>query len=245
MILIVGNNKDDILYFETRINDKKEEMVFNKYRVAIGTISNQPVMLLCEVYTNVLSGSLVSYIIEKYFVLFVIKIGKCFTLSKTLNVGNIVVSKKVIGGDIDVCDIQGLKIGQIPHFPSSYAINNDLLNLVNSSISKVTRQQAHLVTYISSNKHFSDPEDLKPYIHEDMILGESLDETVFDSELFGIAMVCYLYGIPFVSLNVVFGRVGDGFSSANYIKLLKQYGNLGNAIVNIIGEVGSKEVLRN
>jgi len=245
MILIVGNNKDDILYFETRINDKREEMIFNKYRVVIGNISNQPVMLLSDVYTNVLSSALVSYVIEKYFVLFVIKIGKCFTLSKTLKVGNIVISKKVIASDIDVSDIQGLKVGQVPNFPSFYTINNDLLNLVNASISKVSKQQAYETTYISSNKHFADPNDLKPFIHENMIFGEQINDVVFDSELYGIAMVCYLYGIPFISLDVVFGKVGDGFSSNNYVKLLKQYGNLGNSVVNIIGEVGSKEVLRN
>jgi len=245
MILIVGNNKDDILYFETRINDKREEKIFNKYRVVIGNISSQPVMLLSEIYTNVMSAALLSYVIEKYFVLFVIKIGKCLTLSKTLDVGNIVISRKVYACDVDVSDIQGVKIGQLPNFPTSYTINNDLLNLVTSSISKVAKQQAYLTTYISSNKHFTDINDLKPFIHDDLIFGQSIDETVFDSELYGIAMVCYLFGIPFISINVVYGHVGDEFSSNNYIKLLKQYGNLGNSVANIIGEVGSKEVLRN
>lgn len=245
MILLVGNNKDDLLYFETRINDKKEELIFDKYRVVFGTISNQQVMLLSEVYTNILSSALITYVINKYFVLFVIKIGKCFTLSPALKVGNIVVSRKIIASDVDVCDLQGVKLGQVPHFPSSYNVNNDLLKLALSSISKVTRQQAYSACYISSNKHFTSPDDLSHLIVNDAILGEPLRDSVFDSEMYGIALVCHLHGIPYISLDVVFGHVGDGFSSNNYVKLLHQYCNLGNAVVNIIGEVGSKEVLRN
>lgn len=244
MILILGNNKDDLLYFETRLNDKKTEKIFNKYKVTIGNISNQTVILLHDVYTNILSATLVSYIIEKYYVLFVIKIGKCHTLSSNFHPGDVVISKKVMAMDIDVCDISGTSLGQIPSFNKNFDANPDLIKLVSASFSKCAKLQTYTPTFISSNKHFASVDMLKPYIHDDMIFDQNLKDVVFDSELYGIALSCQLFGIPFIGINVVLGQVGAEFSTNNYIKVLRQYVNVGKSVVNIIGEMGSKEVLR-
>lgn len=244
MILILGNNKDDLLYFETRLNDKKVEKIFNKYKVTIGNISNQSVILLHDVYTNTLSATLVSYLIEKYYVLFVIKVGKCHTISPTLNPGDVVLSKKIMAMDIDVCDISGTSLGQIPSFPKNFETNVDLLKLASSSFSKCSKVQTYSLTFMSSNKHFSSIDMLKNYVHDDMIFNQNIKDVVFDSELYGVALACNLHGIPFIGINVVLGKVGADFSTNNYIKVLRQYVNVGKSVVNIIGEMGSKEVLR-
>lgn len=244
MILIVGNNHDDILYYETRLTDKKEEMVFNKYKVVTGTISNQSIVLVDNIYTNIISSAIVSYLIEKYYILFVIKIGKCYTLSKEFKVGDVVLSKKVVASDVNVSDIQGNKLGQIPGLSTCFYSNTDLQNMITSSFTKTSFVQPNLCTVISSNTHYTNAEQLKFYINEDKIFNEDINNVIFDSELYGIGVACELHDIPFISLNVVVSRFEEKFSTTNYIKVLKQYGNVGKAICNTISELGSREVLR-
>ena len=67
MIMIIGSQHDDILYFESVITNKREELVMGKFKVTIGTIFNQAVMLVDQVKTNYLSSALTLYLIEKYF----------------------------------------------------------------------------------------------------------------------------------------------------------------------------------
>ena len=78
MIMIVGSQHDDILYFESVITNKREETVLGKFKVTIGTIFNQAVLLVDQMKTNYLSSALTLYLIEKYFVILVIKIYSYF-----------------------------------------------------------------------------------------------------------------------------------------------------------------------
>ena len=71
MIMIVGGQHDDILYFESIISNKKEETVLGRYKVTIGTIFNQAVILVDSAKTNYLSSALTLYLVEKYFVILV------------------------------------------------------------------------------------------------------------------------------------------------------------------------------
>ena len=52
MILIVGSNRDDVLYFQSSLKDVKEEIILNKYRAFTGTIFNQNIIVLQDVYTS-------------------------------------------------------------------------------------------------------------------------------------------------------------------------------------------------
>ena len=51
MILIVGSEHDDVLYFRSILKDAKEEVILNKYRALTGTILNQSVMVLQDIFT--------------------------------------------------------------------------------------------------------------------------------------------------------------------------------------------------
>ena len=72
MIMILGSVHDDVLYFESVMTDRREEVVMNNYKVQIGKIFNQEVLLVYDVYTSYISAMLTNYLIEKYllFLLF-------------------------------------------------------------------------------------------------------------------------------------------------------------------------------
>ena len=66
MIMIIGSQHDDILYFESIMSNKRTETVLDKYTVTIGTIFNQSVVLVDQVKTNYISSILTLHLIEKY-----------------------------------------------------------------------------------------------------------------------------------------------------------------------------------
>ena len=65
MFLIVGNSHDDILFYETSLKNIREEIILNRYKALIGTINNQEVMLIHDIYTSYIASSILSYIIDK------------------------------------------------------------------------------------------------------------------------------------------------------------------------------------
>ena len=64
MIAVVGSSHDDILYFESIMMDKRKEMLFNRFEIVIGTIFNQEVLLMSNLYSSVLSAALINHILE-------------------------------------------------------------------------------------------------------------------------------------------------------------------------------------
>jgi len=244
MILIIGNNHDDILYFETRLTNKVTDRIFNKYSVISGTLANQKVVLIDGVYTNILSSAIVSYIIQKYYILFVLKIGKVNTLSNKFKAGDVLVGRRVIATDVNVTDIQGTKLGQIPGLNTSFSCSADLVNMILNSFIKCTFLQANQCNVLSSSYRYTSKDQLSNLVYEDRIFNEPINEVVFDSEAYGVAVACALHDIPFATINVVLSKVGESFKTENYVKVLKQYSVVGKALCNTISELGSNEVLR-
>lgn len=244
MILIVGNNRDDLLYFETIMNNKKEVKILGKYSSIEGTISNQPVILIRDVYTNVVSSMVCSYLIEKHYVLFILKIGKVTTISKKYRDGDIVLSRKIIGLDVDITDVKGVKLGQIPNYPDSYSTINEIRLMLLNSFSKRSQSIIRDCVFCSSNTRYSSLKQLEPYMTYEKLISDDADSVVFDSESFGIAVAATTHDIPVVSIGVVLNHVGNDFKPESYIKVLEQYSDIGKAVCNLIGEVGSSDVMR-
>lgn len=244
MILIVGNNKDDLLYFETIISNKKEEVLFDRFPVIFGTISNQSVVLLRGVYTNELSSMISSYLIEKYYVLFVLKIGKVGTLSKAIKNGDVIISTKIKSTAIDVTDLQGIRLGQVPSLDEEFDTKNDIYSTIVNAFSKRTDIMVRDTVVLSSSVHYTDRKQLETLVYDNRIFNENVDSVVFDSESFGLATACAIHEIPYVLVGVVVNHIGEEFDTRNYINCLKQYSSVGKAVVSAICDISSNEVLR-
>ena len=116
MIMIMGSQHDDILYFESVMTNKKEETVLGKFKVTTGTIFNQAVLVVDGIKTNYLSSALTLYLVEKYFVILVLVVGRCISFSEDIKPLEIAISKNVIAGDVDQVNEENVKMGQIPGF---------------------------------------------------------------------------------------------------------------------------------
>ena len=243
MILIMGSSHDDIVYFESIIKNKKEEIILNKYKATVGTIFNQAVMLLADVYTSYLSSVLATYIIDKYFVLLVFVVGKCQGGSKDLKLGDIAISRRIVFGDVNQTNIGSTQLCQIPNLPRVYDVQQDVLQTLETALSNRTYARFVEANYVSSNVFYKNEEELK-YIKEgDNVLGFT-ESIVYDSESGGIALAGLLSNIPVIVIKAVGSFVGKKSTTDDYLLVLKQYASIGRAVVSTIGEFSRNDVVR-
>ena len=157
MIMIIGSQHDDILYFESVITNKKEELIMGKFKVTIGTIFNQAVMLVDQVKTNYLSSALTLYLIEKYFVILVLVVGRCIAYSKDLKPLDIVISKHVVLGDVDQVNEDNVKYGQVPGFEQVFDASEDVVSYLESAFEKRTFSVYKEANFISTSVDYHKP----------------------------------------------------------------------------------------
>lgn len=244
MILIVGANHDDVLYYETLARDPKEEIILGKYHAVSGMIFNQSVLILKDVYTSYLSAALCMHIIDKFHVIMVFCVGKCRSLSENLRCGDIVLSKKVVFADVDMIDaVKGTKLGQIPGFPNAFYTDPNLLSILSNSLERLGKTRTFESTILTSSVYTLDYSMIERFKETDEIKGEG-GEIVVDSDTAGVALAAHLLDVPFISAKIIESKSGEEPSVDTYLRVLKQYSTVGKAIVSSIGEIGRNDVLR-
>lgn len=244
MILIVGSNHDDVIYFQSALKDIKEEVILNKYHAYIGTILNQNVMVLQDIYTSYVSSAVITHIIEKYFVLMIFCVGTCYSQNKDLKVGNIVISEMVTFGDVDqIKMLKGTDLGQIPGYPQLFYGNKELIKNIGEALNSFGGHNYTLCTFMNSSYYRADQKLIEELSLEDSIADKNKN-IVLDGITAGVALAAHLYDIPFVSVKVIEEQAGNKTSIDNYIKVLEEYSIIGKAITVCIGEISRNDVLR-
>ena len=69
------------------------------------------------------------------------------------------------------------------------------------------------------------------------------NHVVFDNNTGGIALGCNLSKVPFVSVKVVERYLDDQNNINTYLKAMKEYVNVGKAIVTCVGDIGRNEII--
>ena len=239
MIAIIGSNHDDILYFESVVANKHSETILKRYQVTTGTIFNQEVLLVYGINTSILSGAIVSYILNKYYLDLMIVVGRCLSLNKKLPVGEIVVSENVINIDVNQVHDNDVVIGQIPSLPQIFKVQKDVISYIEEGLTKHSFKYARKATFLSSN-------DISNFALEKIKDNETIykaDSSVVDSTSGGVAVNSELYGVPFVSVKVVERVIGEDWDVEHYLTVLDRYIDMDKAIVSAIGDIGRNDVL--
>lgn len=244
MILIVGSNHDDVIYFQSALKDVKEEVILNKYRAYTGTLLNQSVMVLQDVYTSYVSSALLTHIIEKYYVLMVYCVGTCQAQNRELKVGDIAISEYATFGDVDqIKMIKGTGLGQIPGYPQLFHSHKELIRNMEEALNAVGSSSYTLCTFMNSSYYRRDNDLIEELSLQDSIANKNKN-TVVDGITTGIALACHLFDIPFISVKVIEGQAGEKTSVEDYMKVLEQYAVIGKSVIACIGEISRNDVLR-
>lgn len=242
MIMILGSTHDDILYFESVMVNKKEEMILNKYPVQIGTIFNQEVILVYDLFTSYESSLISSYIIEKYFVILIFVVGKCVAFSDNLSGGDIAVSRRVLIGDVNQIQEANVKLGQIPKFPHSFESDPEIIKYLSTSIEKRSFVKYSLCAFISTNVILDTTEKIKNIEMGGYVLGHNRN-IVCDCTSGGVALACDIHKVPFIVIKVIERKINQKNSTDSYLKVLKHYSDVGKAIVTCIGDIGRNDII--
>ena len=242
MILIIGSQHDDILYFESVMSNKKQEIVLGKYPVTIGTIFNQGVVLVDQVKTNYVSSALVLHLIEKYFIFLIFNVGRCVAFTNDLKPLDIVVSKRVIAGDVDQVNEDNVKYGQIPGFEQVFVCQDDIIGYLGDAFEKRTYSTIKIANFVSTSVDYHRPDQVNHLKEGEHLLGFT-NNIVFDSNSAGIALAADLKKVAFISVKVI-ERYMDGKKDIqSYLKSLKEYTSIGKAVVTCIGDISHSEVI--
>ena len=240
MIAIVGTNHDDILYFETSMANKREEVFLKKYKMTIGTIFNQEVLIMHGLNTSILSSAVVGAICSKYYIDLIIAVGRCFAMNKGLKIGDIIIAEKVINIDVDQIDDNDVRIGQIPSLPQEFRVQSDVIGYIEDGLNKRAFTTGKRVSVLSSNDLSN---NTLRRIRENVVSIFDLNKTVVDSISGGVAVAGHLYNVPFVSVKVVEKIVGEKWNIDNYLKVLDSYVGADKAIISAIGDIGRNDVI--
>ena len=244
MIVIIGNTHDDVLYFESKLRNKKEETILNKFPYITGTIFSQKVCVIYGGYTNYISASIVSSILAKNYVELVINVGRCTSCDDETKTGNIIVSNQTYLGEVNQIGIENAILGQVPTCPQFYPTDSYVLELMIDSINKVVKNVTFKpATIISIEKIVHYKKDIEGISSASGIVFGNNKGLVIDSSTGGIALSCYLNNIPYISVEVVDGKLDETITIDGYIDVLKRYSDIGKSITTFIGEISRKEIV--
>ena len=223
MILLVGSHHDDVLYFESKLRNKKEELIFDKFPFVTGTMFSQNIGILYGGYTNYINTLLVEHIISKNYIVLVINVGKCVAISDDYARGDMAICRRVYLGEVNQLGVENSSLGQIPKLPQFFASDPYVLDLITKSFDRIsTIDNAPVSNFISMEKNVENMEELQGISIDGVFFGSNKN-IVLDNSAGGISLACYLNDIPFIAAKVIEHKIGEKTTIDSYVKLLKRY----------------------
>jgi adenosylhomocysteine nucleosidase len=241
MILVIATSKDDVLYLESKMRNKKYEKFTDKCIYFTGIIVGQEICVAYGISTNYMSSVLATYLIEKYNAPVVINVGMARSFTSDLKIGDVFISRDICIADVNLANCERVKLSEIPNMPEMFIGDIYLVNLLNNVGTKFFNTNLKSGTLISSNNYYESIDDLIKLNISDgtEVLGKTKN-LALDTEAGGIAVACNLLKVPFVSVKIIQYNIhNDVFSKDNMIKALKMYPSVGKLVTAIIAEISS------
>lgn len=118
--------------FEKESLTKIENSVFELYR---GNLNSEEVLVGCCGIGKVNAASFTQFVLNHFIIDEIIVIGAAGALNQNLKIGDVVVAKDFVYGDVDVCAF-GYKFGQMAQMPEKYIAKEvDITKLQNPDFS--------------------------------------------------------------------------------------------------------------
>ncbi len=241
MIVIVGSTHDDVLYFDSVLSNKREEIILNRYQISIGTIFNQEVIVTYGLFSSILSSAVLTHILDKYYVDLVICVGKCISISDHIKSGDMVISTKIIDTNVDLSLYTDVVLGQYPGFSREFEVQRDITEYLTFGANRRSYVTTHRATILTSDNM---SKDMMNYLskHKDLF-GLKNDSLVIDHNSSGVALAATLKDVPFISIKIVENKFNEVNTIETYYKVLDRYIDLGKAVISTINDIGRNDIL--
>ena len=241
MIVIVGDTHDDILYFETVLANKKEVEILERYKISIGTIFSQEVIVVDGMNSSILTSAVLTHILDNYYVDLVFVVGKCLAVAESVKSSNVALASNVIDANVDLSMFKDVGMAQIPGFHREFPVQEDIYGYFAEAIEK-----RPAIDYIKSSFLSTDnmSQDMVTYLKENKTIFFKNDEYfVIDHNSAGVAVACTLKSVPFVIAKVIETRLDQSGNLKTYSNVLSRYIDLGKAVITTINNIGRSDIL--
>lgn len=241
MIVIIGETHDDVLYFDSVLANRREEVLLKRFKVSIGTIFSQEVLIVHDLCTSIISSALVLYVLEKYYVDLVISVGRCMSVSKNVKNGDIVVSKKVIDVNVDLSMFNDVAMAQIPGYDRDFDVQDDILSYVSQGLERRITVNFHHAVFLSTDNMSKQITD--SLIERRSIFAMDNENIVIDHNSAGVAVACKIKNVPFVVAKVAENDISQANNLETYSEVLSRYIDLGKAVISTINNISRSDIL--
>ena len=241
MIIIVGDTYDDVLYFDTVLANKKEKVILNRFKISVGTIFSQEVIVVRDMATSVLTSAVLCHLLDNYYVDLVIGVGKCLSVSPELKAGNIALSSNVIDANVDLSIFKDIGMAQIPGFSREFSVQDDIFGYLAENLDKRPGIDYYRASFLSTDNM---SRDMLKFLKDNKTLFFKNDERfVIDHNSAGLAVACTLKDVPFIVCKVVETGFDQSQNLASYSKVLGRYIDLGKGVIETINNIGRSDIL--
>ena len=241
MIVIVGETHDDILYFDSVLANRREETLLNRYKISVGTIFSQDVLIVHELYTSILSSAVLMSVLREYYVDLVISVGRCMIVSDEIKNGDIVVSSKIIDANVDMTMFNDVAMGQIPGFDRDFLVQSDIINYLSQGLNRRTTVDFHHAIFLSTDNMSKQMSDFLKERKSIFALENEL--LVIDQNSSGVAVASHLADVPFIVIKVAENNLSVANNIESYSLVLSRYIDLGKAVISTINDIGRSDIL--
>lgn len=213
MIGIIGAMEEEVAEI-IKLMTIQDEKQYQDYHFYEGIMNDKEVVVLQGGIGKVNAAIATTLLFTYYDIDYVINIGSAGGVRSEQNVGDVVISSKVVHHDVDVTAFQR-KMGEVPGMPLFFEADHDLLMKV-QDILKLQNILSHVGLIASGDQFVSQASQvtkIKDYFPETMCV---------EMEAAAIAQVCHVYSKKFIitrSLSDVFNK---GESSVQFDEYLKK-----------------------
>lgn len=241
MILILGSNEDDILYFVNRMTVTNVEEIAHRTKVYVGEFSRQQVVVSYSGNTMMMASLMAGILMEKYHPYLVVNVGHAHSVSNKIRQGDLFLAERIYLGQVDMSPLSSkLKFGQVPGATLFTHSEDMCLNIIEMHNNREANKKIVRGFILSCNLLSTNLEEARDMINNKY---QALDEIIaVDSEVGGISIACQFYDIPLVCLKAITYEIGNKAQFISRERIgVEMTPIIGNLIGHLFLELASQE----
>lgn len=213
MIGIIGAMEQEVNALKELMRVRKSNTIHG-YIYYCGTISDKDVVLVQGGIGKVNATISTTLLLTNYDIDFVINIGSAGGLKSFQNVGDVIISNKVVHHDVDVTAF-GREYGQVPGLPTYFEADYELLNIVKSILSQ-NNIRSHVGLIASGDQFISRSNQVES------IINHFPEAMCSEMEAASVAQVCHVFHKRFIITRSLSDVYNKGDSSIQFDEYLKE-----------------------
>ncbi|MCL1936292.1 MAG: 5'-methylthioadenosine/adenosylhomocysteine nucleosidase [Defluviitaleaceae bacterium] len=208
MIGIIGAMQEEIELLKSKIINIKETKIYEN--IYYSGIMNRKEIVITKCGIGKVNAAFVTQtLITNFNISAIINIGLSGSVSEELNIGDIVISNRLVYHDVDVTAF-GYNLGQIPSFENTFFEADD--ELINSA-KKNEKEDVHIGIIATGDQFINNLEKRRE-------IKEKFNALCVEMEGAAIAHICFLNKVPFVVIRSISDKA-SGEADSQFEKNLK------------------------